>query len=171
MIYYSLFNLLFRLSFACFFIYFFYDFLSFILFSTLNSSLYDLASIRDPPTHRKTVSIPITSPTASTKSSNSNSKLNRKTAHYIHKANTIGIPSEGDFPESVHGLKTPAPLNKPKLNFLGGIKSTLRSKHKNETSDSSSKEPDKPNELQQRRWSEANTPTVNKQLPLGFNLL
>lgn len=118
----------------------------------------DLSSVWDPASQRKTVSIPITT----NKASNSNSKPQRKTAHYIHKANTIGIPSEGDFCEGVNSIKSTT-LNKPKLTFLEGFKNTLRSKHKNDTgaTDSSSKETDKQNDLQ-RRWSEANQPTVNK---------
>lgn len=81
-------------------------------------------------------------------------KQHRKTAHTLHKANTIGIPSEADLVETKHQT----PTNKTRLNLFG-FRNTLRAKHKSDTAVlDTSKESDKADV--QRRWSEANQPTV-----------
>lgn len=81
----------------------------------------------------------------------------RKPTHFVHKANTIGIPSEADLSSSEPKLHSPS---KTRLNFFEGFRNTLRSKHKSDTTVvlDSSKDGDK--EELHRRWSEANQPTV-----------
>lgn len=80
----------------------------------------------------------------------------RKPTHFVHKANTIGIPSEADLSSSEPKLHSPS---KTRLNFFEGFRNTLRSKHK---SDTAVLDPAKENEKDElhRRWSEANQPTV-----------
>lgn len=80
----------------------------------------------------------------------------RKPTHFVHKANTIGIPSEADLSSSEPKLHSPS---KTRLNFFEGFRNTLRSKHK---SDTAVLDPTKENEKEElhRRWSEANQPTV-----------
>lgn len=80
----------------------------------------------------------------------------RKPTHFVHKANTIGIPSEADLSNSEPKLHSPS---KTRLNFFEGFRNTLRSKHKSDTVVlDAAKEGDK--EDLHRRWSEANQPTV-----------
>lgn len=111
----------------------------------------DASTLWDPSPLRKTVSIPITQPS-------SDSSKHRKNIHYIHKANTIGIPSESDLSDASDS-KVPN-HNKTRLNFFEGFRNTLRSKHKSDpTTLELPKDTDK-NDMQ-RRWSEANQPTVN----------
>jgi hypothetical protein len=88
----------------------------------------------------------------------SDSGKHRKNIHYIHKANTIGIPSESDLTDASDN-KVPN-QNKPRLNFFEGFRNTLRPKHKSDpTTLDLQKETDK-NDTQ-RRWSETSQPTVN----------
>lgn len=104
------------------------------------------------PTPRKTVHIPVTS--AQTTDSNTH---HRKHLHFIHKANTIGIPSESELADSNENTAH----NHKRRNFLGiGFRNTLRSKHKSDPAVlESPKEGDKSDV--QRRWSEAHhQPTV-----------
>lgn len=122
----------------------------------------DLSTIWNP-TLRKTSSVP-----AQGTQDPVDVKQHRKTAHFVHKANTIGIPSEADIANNSLGLNAnTARCQSPakRLNFLGGIKNTLRSKHRSdipltehnkEVLDNSS---NKNNDMQ-RRWSEANPATV-----------
>lgn len=80
----------------------------------------------------------------------------RKPIHFVHKANTIGIPSDADLSNSEPKLHSPS---RTKLNFFEGFRNTLRSKHKSDTVVlDSAKESE--NEDLHRRWSEANQPTV-----------
>lgn len=83
-------------------------------------------------------------------------KPHRKAAHLVHKANTIGIPSEADFNISDPKLLSPV---KPRMNIFEGFRNTLRSKHKSDTAVLDSKEGEKDDI--HRRWSEANQPTVS----------
>lgn len=86
----------------------------------------------------------------------SNKQSQRKHTHYIHKANTIGIPSENELSEG-----SDARVNhRPRRNIFGGLKNTLKHKHKSDTVMLDAvKEGDK-NDLH-RRWSENAQPTVN----------
>lgn len=106
----------------------------------------------DPTPLRKTVSIPATPTTPPVEINN---KHHRKTTHAIHKANTIGIPSEADLAEA----KPQTPTSKTRLNIFG-FRNTLRAKHKSDSPVlESPKDVDK-NDVQ-RRWSETNQTTVN----------
>ncbi|XP_066250215.1 triple functional domain protein isoform X1 [Euwallacea similis] len=90
----------------------------------------------------------------------------RKPTHYIHKANTIGIPSENDL-NSSDSSDSKNNNHKPgKKNFFEGFKSTLRNKHK---SDSVVLETGKESEKQElhRRWSEAHHSCENHILAPG----
>lgn len=91
-------------------------------------------------------------------------KQHRKTAHFVHKANTIGIPSEADIANNMLTLnmsntRSHSPAKKGFLGFK-----TLKNKHKSdipisenskEASDELTSKKDMP-----RRWSEANPATV-----------
>ncbi|XP_060534993.1 triple functional domain protein isoform X2 [Cylas formicarius] len=84
----------------------------------------------------------------------------RKATHYIHKANTIGIPSENDLSDA-----SDSKIGNPKSrrNFFDGFRNTLRNKHKSDSAViESAKENDK-NDLH-RRWSEANQPTCETHI-------
>lgn len=118
----------------------------------------DLSSIWNPSL-RKTASVP-PQPTQATV----DLKQHRKTAHFVHKANTIGIPSEADIANTLSLNMTNVRAHSPakRLNFLGGFRNTLKSKHK---SDIPQSEPSKEDDIttkteMQRRWSEANPATV-----------
>lgn len=94
-------------------------------------------------------------------------KQHRKTAHFVHKANTIGIPAEADLANNALGLnaniaRSQSPAKR--RNFLGGFRNTLKSKHKSDIplSDHNKEvleNPGSKNEMH-RRWSEANPATV-----------
>ncbi|KYB28884.1 Triple functional domain protein-like Protein [Tribolium castaneum] len=115
---------------------------------TKEASVSDASTLWDPSPLRKTVSIPITP----------DSSKHRKNIHYIHKANTIGIPSESDLSDASDS-KVPN-HSKTRVNFFEGFRNTLRSKHKSDpTTLEIQKDSDK-NDMQ-RRWSEANQPTVS----------
>lgn len=94
-------------------------------------------------------------------------KQHRKTAHFVHKANTIGIPSEADIANTLTLNMTNTRSHSPakRLNFLGGFRNTLKSKHKSDIplseqdKEANSEIPNK-NDMQ-RRWSEASPATVN----------
>jgi hypothetical protein len=118
---------------------------------TKEASLSDASTLWDLCLPQKTVSIPnMPTPTDSGK--------HRKNIHYIHKANTIGIPSESDLTDASDN-KVPN-QNKPRLNFFEGFRNTLRPKHKSDpTTLDLQKETDK-NDTQ-RRWSETSQPTVS----------
>lgn len=92
--------------------------------------------------------------------SGNNNKTPRKT-HYVHKANTIGIPSESDLHDSRNNH------HRSKRNIFGGLKNTLRNKHKSDTGvlETAAKENQEKNEFN-RRWSENNHSTVN--IPYNF---
>lgn len=118
----------------------------------------DFSSIWNPSL-RKTASVP-PQPTQDSV----DVKQHRKTAHFVHKANTIGIPSEADIANTLSLNMTNANrAHSPakKLNFLGGFRNTLKSKHKSENAQLENKEDDINSKAEmQRRWSEANPATV-----------
>lgn len=113
---------------------------------TKEASLSDI-SMWDTTALRK--ALPLVDPPESNKQSQ------RKHTHYIHKANTIGIPSENELSEG-----SDARVNhRPRRNIFGGLKNTLKHKHKSDTVMLDAvKEGDK-NDLH-RRWSENAQPTV-----------
>lgn len=117
----------------------------------LDSSLFDL-SWNPAPLRKMPASVPA-SPESGWKD-----KPHRKTTHHVHKANTIGIPSEADLNNSDTKLHSPS---RTRLHFFEGFRNTLRSKHK--SSDTVVLDAGKENEKDDvhRRWSEANHPTVN----------
>lgn len=80
-------------------------------------------------------------------------KTPRKT-HYVHKANTIGIPSENDLNDGKNQQRT-------RRNIFG-FKNTLKNKHKSDTVvlEAAAKENQEKNDFN-RRWSDNNHPTVN----------
>lgn len=82
-------------------------------------------------------------------------KTPRKT-HYVHKANTIGIPSESDL----HDGKNHHP--RTRRNIFEGFRNTLRNKHKSDTVvlEAAAKENQEKNDIT-RRWSDNNHSTVN----------
>ncbi|KAJ8968251.1 hypothetical protein NQ317_012960 [Molorchus minor] len=82
--------------------------------------------------------------------STESSRPQRKPAHYIHKANTIGIPTEGELSDSGDS-KLNGP--KPRMNFFGGFRNTLKSKHKSDTVVLEAGKENEKNDLH-RRWSE-----------------
>lgn len=85
----------------------------------------------------------------------SNNKTPRR-AHYVHKANTIGIPSENDSPDGKnHHPRT-------RRNIFEGFRNTLRNKHKSDTVvlEAASKENQEKNDFN-RRWSDDNHSVVN----------
>ncbi|XP_049818825.1 kalirin isoform X2 [Aethina tumida] len=100
---------------------------------------------------RRTVNLPIESMESSTQPS----KPHRKTNQYLHKANTIGIPSESELSDSSSNK------HKPRLNFLG-FRNTLKSKNKSEPAVLDTSKDDK-NEMC-RRWSEANNATCENHI-------
>lgn len=120
----------------------------FITFSVNSSSSLSDISMWDTTPLRKAI--------PSVDSPEPNKHTHRKTAQNIHKANTIGIPSEGELSEGSDSRVS----HRPRRNIFGGLKNTLRHKHKSDTVMlEASKEGDK-NDLH-RRWSENTQPTVN----------
>lgn len=87
-------------------------------------TLPDITTVQDTTQQRKTVNLPITSSAPNTP----DIKQRRKTTYTAQKAKTIGIPAEITPNEKQH-----ASNNKSKLNFFGGFRNTLKSKHKNES--------------------------------------
>lgn len=121
----------------------------------------DFSSIWNPSL-RKTSSVP-PQPTQESV----DHKQHRKTAHFVHKANTIGIPSEADIANTLTLNMTNTRAHSPakKLNFLGGFRNTLKSKHKSDVplehkEDNNDMTTQNKNSEMQRRWSEANPATV-----------
>lgn len=104
-----------------------------------------------PPLRRMPASVPA-SPESGPKD-----RPHRKTTHHVHKANTIGIPSEADLNNSETKLHSPS---RTRLHFFEGFRNTLRSKHKSDTVVLDSGKENEKDDLH-RRWSEANQPTVN----------
>lgn len=108
------------------------------------------------PTLRKAPSLSTSIEDNNTKDENVKEKP-RKPTHFVHKANTIGIPSEADLSSSEPKLHSPS---RTRLNFFEGFRNTLKSKHKSDTVVlDAAKESEK--EDLHRRWSEANQPTVS----------
>lgn len=108
------------------------------------------------PTLRKAPSLSTSIEDNNTKDENVKEKA-RKPTHFVHKANTIGIPSEADLSSSEPKLHSPS---RTRLNFFEGFRNTLKSKHKSDTVVlDAAKESEK--EDLHRRWSEANQPTVS----------
>ncbi|CAH0547746.1 unnamed protein product, partial [Brassicogethes aeneus] len=98
---------------------------------------------------RKTINLPIQN--ADNEASNS-TKPQRKTVQYIHKANTIGIPSESDITDASGNKNS----NKTRLHFLGNIRNPLKSKNKSDPGVMDSGKDQDKNDIC-RRWSEANS--------------
>uniref|UniRef100_A0A1Y1LT27 Uncharacterized protein n=2 Tax=Photinus pyralis TaxID=7054 RepID=A0A1Y1LT27_PHOPY len=112
---------------------------------TKEAPFSDLWPVWDPALLRKSVS------------SSSPSAENSQRKHAgLHKANTIGIPSDAELNEA----KQPhTPINKPRLNIFG-FRNTLRNKHKSDVPVvESPKDGDKSDTP--RRWSDANHSTVS----------
>ncbi|VEN44696.1 unnamed protein product [Callosobruchus maculatus] len=120
--------------------------------ASLSNSMWDITS--------RHTSVP---PLSSSPPVHSGGGRTPRKPHYVQKANTIGIPTQGELEAAaaasakVAGLASPSPRYKP--HFLEGLRNTLRHKHK---SDSvvleAAKEADQSDA--QRRWSEANHSTV-----------
>lgn len=83
-------------------------------------------------------------------------KTPRKT-HYVHKANTIGIPSDSDLQDGKNNHH-----HRSKKNIFEGFKNTLRNKHKSDTVvlEAAAKDNQEKNDFN-RRWSDNNHSTVN----------
>ncbi|VEN44689.1 unnamed protein product, partial [Callosobruchus maculatus] len=119
--------------------------------ASLSNSMWDITS--------RHTSVP---PLSSSPPVHSGGGRTPRKPHYVQKANTIGIPTQGELEAAaaasakVAGLASPSPRYKP--HFLEGLRNTLRHKHK---SDSvvleAAKEADQSDA--QRRWSEANHST------------
>ncbi|KAJ8956994.1 hypothetical protein NQ318_012159 [Aromia moschata] len=107
---------------------------------TKEASLSDI-SVWDTAAFRRTV------PQMS--GSDAASRPHRKPAHYVHKANTIGIPSDGELSETDGKMAG----HKPRLNFFEGFRNTLRNKHKSDTVVLEAGKESEKDDLQ-RRWSE-----------------
>lgn len=106
------------------------------------------------PTLRKAPSL---STSVEDKIDEPNKEKPRKPTHFVHKANTIGIPSEADLNSSEPKLHSPS---RTRLNIFDGFrKNTLRSKIKSDTVVLDATKEGQKEELH-RRWSEANQPTV-----------
>ncbi|XP_076272417.1 trio Rho guanine nucleotide exchange factor isoform X4 [Rhynchophorus ferrugineus] len=102
-------------------------------------------------------SIDIVQDTAATKSP-------RKQPHYIHKANTVGIPSDNDIISGDSCDNKNNNNHKPaKRHLLGGFKSSLKNKHKHEPA----ADKDKEEVPIQSRWSESQSPFENHILAPG----
>lgn len=95
----------------------------------LRNSYTDISSMQDSAVEiRNTINFPLTSSAPNTP----DSKTRRKTTHYTsQKAKTIGIPPDVSN-SPVADSKVP-PNNKSKLNFFGGFRNTLKSKHKTDS--------------------------------------
>lgn len=85
--------------------------------------------------------------------SESSIKTPRK-SHYVHKANTIGIPSESDLSDS----KNQSP--RKGRTIFDGFRNTLRNKHKSDSVVLEAAKENEKNDLH-RRWSENNHSTVS----------
>ncbi|XP_031347696.1 triple functional domain protein-like [Photinus pyralis] len=115
---------------------------------TKEAPFSDLWPVWDPALLRKSVS------------SSSPSAENSQRKHAgLHKANTIGIPSDAELNEA----KQPhTPINKPRLNIFG-FRNTLRNKHKSDVPVvESPKDGDKSDTP--RRWSDANHSTCDQTI-------
>ncbi|XP_018325506.1 triple functional domain protein isoform X1 [Agrilus planipennis] len=124
---------------------------------TRETSVCDLSSLWNP-TCRKALSTPSTpNPLPENES-----ECRKTTPHAIQKAKTIGIPSEADINLVADKNHT---HNKTKLTFFEGFRNTLRSKHKNDNTVLASPKETEKNDLH-RRWSEANSPTLDNALLL-----
>lgn len=101
--------------------------------------------------------LPDLSDVSSPESGGSN-KTPRKT-HYVHKANTIGIPSESDLHDGKMNH------HRSRKNIFEGFRNTLRNKHKSDTVvlEAAAKENQEKNDFN-RRWSDNNHSTVNINL-------
>lgn len=85
----------------------------------------------------------------------SDHKTHRK-PHFVHKANTIGIPSESDLHDGKNNH------HRSRKNIFEGFRNTLRNKHKSDTGvlEVTVKEHQEKNDFN-RRWSDNNQSTVN----------
>ncbi|CAH1132932.1 unnamed protein product [Ceutorhynchus assimilis] len=99
-------------------------------------------------------------------SESSSSKPPRKPAHYIHKANTIGIPSESDLSSSETSDGKNHNQKSNKKTFFDGFRSTLRNKHKSDSVVLEAGKESEKNDLH-RRWSETQHSPENHILAPG----
>lgn len=115
------------------------------------SSLSDLSAWEVSPLRR---ALPDLSDVVSSPDGADN-KTPRKT-HYVHKANTIGIPSESDLHDGKNNH------HRSRRNIFEGFRNTLRNKHKSDTGvlEAAVKENQEKNDFN-RRWSDNNQSTVN----------
>uniref|UniRef100_A0A6P7GCH9 Triple functional domain protein-like n=1 Tax=Diabrotica virgifera virgifera TaxID=50390 RepID=A0A6P7GCH9_DIAVI len=118
--------------------------------TTKEASLSDLSMWEVAPLRR---ALPHGSPSEPSKSHKKN--------HYVHKANTIGIPSEDDLNDSKN--------NNPRsrLNFFEGFKNSLRNKHKSDTVVLETAKENSEKGDMHRRWSEANHTADHLIMPPG----